>query len=51
MIANNITKINYKYNVVGVKKALHEKNRLTNTGNRIDTIHGTITFDTEIEKG
>ena len=32
-------------------KQLKFKNGLTNTGNRINAINGTITFDTKIEKG
>ncbi|TDG37546.1 ATP-binding protein [Pedobacter changchengzhani] len=48
---NNNIKINYKDDGVGIAKALQCKNGLTNTGTRINTINGTITFDTEIEKG
>ena len=48
---NNFIKINYKDNGVGLSEALKFKNGLTNTGNRINAINGTITFDTKIEKG
>ncbi|WP_235524242.1 ATP-binding protein [Pedobacter sp. Hv1] len=43
--------IYYTDNGIGLSKDTLFKNGLTNTGNRIDHIHGTITFDTETEKG
>jgi len=46
-------KINIYYtdNGIGIAGKPQPKNGLTNTGNRIDAIGGTITFDTKVEKG
>jgi len=46
-------KINIYYtdNGVGIKGEVQPNNGLTNTGTRIDAIGGTITFDTNVEKG
>lgn len=44
-------KINYTDNGKGLTKGTPFKNGLTNTGNRINNISGSITFDTQIEKG
>jgi hypothetical protein len=43
--------INYSDNGVGNSKTLKFKNGLQNVGNRIKTINGTFTFDTETHKG
>lgn len=50
---NNSTalEISYSDNGKGVKNQLHSKNGLQNVENRIFSINGTITFDTEFEKG
>lgn len=44
-------KISYTDNGVGFDDAQTFNNGLTNTGNRINTISGNITFDTKAEKG
>ncbi|MBV8327190.1 hypothetical protein [Chryseobacterium sp.] len=48
---NNTIKIYYKDNGIGISGDLIQKNGLTNTGSRIETIDGEITFDTKTEKG
>ena len=59
--ANNVTisfkqnkqviTIHYQDNGTGITESTQFKNGLTNTGNRINNISGTITFDTQNEKG
>ncbi|NQX40123.1 tetratricopeptide repeat protein [Pedobacter steynii] len=44
-------KIYYTDNGVGMSDKASFKNGLRNTGNRIDAIHGEITFDIKVEKG
>ncbi|WP_316826446.1 tetratricopeptide repeat protein [Pedobacter miscanthi] len=46
-------KINIYYtdNGIGISGKPQAKNGLTNTGNRIKAINGTLTFDTNVEKG
>lgn len=44
-------KIYYTDNGVGMSDETSFKNGLRNTGNRIDTIRGEITFDVKVEKG
>lgn len=44
-------KIYYTDNGVGMSDETSFKNGLRNTGNRIDAIHGEITFDIKVEKG
>ena len=44
-------KINYSDNGVGSENKLKIKNGLQNVENRIDSIKGTVTFETEIGKG
>lgn len=44
-------KIHYTDNGVGMSDETSFKNGLRNTGNRIDAIHGEITFDIKVEKG
>lgn len=48
---NNLVDIQYKDNGVGISGDIIYKNGLRNTASRIETINGTITFDTKIEKG
>ncbi|MEJ5962225.1 tetratricopeptide repeat-containing sensor histidine kinase [Pedobacter immunditicola] len=43
--------IYYTDNGIGMKESTKRNNGLRNTGNRIDTIKGAITFDTKVEKG
>jgi signal transduction histidine kinase len=43
--------IYYTDNGIGMEENTQRNNGLRNTGNRIDTIKGAITFDTKIEKG
>ncbi|KEQ31782.1 histidine kinase [Pedobacter antarcticus 4BY] len=43
--------IHYTDNGIGLPKEMQFKNGLTNTGNRIKSIHGEITFDTKVERG
>ncbi|MFD0749189.1 ATP-binding protein [Mucilaginibacter calamicampi] len=43
--------IYYTDNGVGMKDGVSYKNGLTNTGNRINSLQGTITFDTNIQQG
>jgi len=43
--------IHYIDNGVGMDQSTKFQNGLRNTGNRIDVIHGEITFDTTAEKG
>ncbi|WGQ11303.1 ATP-binding protein [Pedobacter gandavensis] len=43
--------IYYADNGIGISEETQFKNGLTNTGNRIESIHGTITFDTKAQKG
>jgi len=47
----NKISISYKDNGIGISGTPHFNNGLTNTGNRIEDIGGTITFDTNVEKG
>lgn len=49
-LGNHIN-IRYTDDGVGISKELQFNNGLTNTGNRIKSINGTITFDTKSEKG
>lgn len=46
-----LVNIYYTDNGVGIPEEIRFNNGLRNTGNRIDTIQGTITFDTKVEKG
>nr|WP_315027601.1 hypothetical protein [uncultured Chryseobacterium sp.] len=48
---NDLIKIYYTDNGKGIKGGMIYKNGLTNTGSRIEAIHGEIIFDTETEKG
>ncbi len=48
---NNHINIHYADDGIGISKGIQFNNGLTSTGNRIKNIHGTITFDTESEKG
>ncbi|SIQ34881.1 tetratricopeptide repeat-containing sensor histidine kinase [Chryseobacterium sp. RU33C] len=48
---NNRVDIQYKDNGIGISGDLIYKNGLRNTASRIETINGTITFETKIEKG
>ncbi|WAC39359.1 tetratricopeptide repeat-containing sensor histidine kinase [Pedobacter sp. SL55] len=48
---NQEIKIYYKDNGVGIPKSAQFKNGLTNTGNRIKNISGSITFETLTETG
>ncbi len=48
---DNHINIYYTDNGIGLSKDIVFKNGLTNTGNRIAHIHGSLTFDTETEKG
>ena len=48
---NNKININYADNGIGIKEKTEFRNGLRNTGNRIDSINGEITFDTKIERG
>lgn len=43
--------IYYTDNGVGIKGTVSYKNGLTNTGNRINSLQGTITFDTNVQQG
>jgi signal transduction histidine kinase len=43
--------ISYTDDGIGIQQDIKFKNGLTNTGNRINSISGTINFETEIEKG
>lgn len=43
--------INYKDNGIGMPKGILFKNGLSNTGNRIKSIYGDITFDQQHKKG
>jgi len=43
--------IYYTDNGIGMEENTQRNNGLRNTGNRIDTIKGAITFDTKVEKG
>ena len=43
--------IYYTDNGIGMEEDSQRNNGLRNTGNRIDTIKGAITFDTKVEKG
>ncbi|MFN0254440.1 tetratricopeptide repeat-containing sensor histidine kinase [Pedobacter ureilyticus] len=43
--------IHYRDNGVGLIKGIEFKNGLTNTGTRINNISGSITFDTQTERG
>ena len=47
----NIININYTDDGIGIKQHTKFNNGLTNTGNRINSISGTIIFETKIEKG
>jgi tetratricopeptide (TPR) repeat protein len=48
---NNCINIYYTDNGIGISKERQFNNGLTNTGNRIKSIHGEIIFDTKAEKG
>lgn len=48
---NSHIHIHYTDNGIGVSKETKFNNGLTSTGNRIKSINGTITFDTNSEKG
>jgi len=48
---DNHLHINYMDNGVGFPAEVHYGNGLTNTGNRIQHMGGTITFDTKLQKG
>lgn len=48
---NNHIHIHYTDDGIGISTEKRFKNGLTNTGNRIKSIHGAITFDTIAEKG
>lgn len=48
---NNTINIYYTDNGIGIPDELQYKNGLTNTGNRINSINGAITFETKAEKG
>lgn len=50
-IQNQNLYIFYKDNGIGLPKALKFNNGLRNTGNRINSIGGTIIFDDKVEKG
>lgn len=47
----NLVNIYYTDNGIGMPIDTKFKNGLTNTGNRINTINGTITFDKTVDKG
>ena len=51
MQTNNCIHIYYTDNGIGMSKERQFNNGLTNTGNRIKSIHGEIIFDTKAEKG
>ncbi|MGE8527386.1 tetratricopeptide repeat-containing sensor histidine kinase [Chryseobacterium rhizosphaerae] len=48
---NNLVEIQYKDNGIGISGDFVHKNGLRNAASRIESINGTITFDTKIEKG
>lgn len=48
---DNMVKIQYTDNGIGIPGDMIYKNGLTNTGTRIAAIHGAIIFDNESEKG
>ncbi|MGY0035742.1 sensor histidine kinase [Pedobacter sp. NJ-S-72] len=48
---NNCINIYYTDNGIGISKEGQFNNGLTNTGNRIKSIHGEIIFETKAEKG
>lgn len=48
---NNMIKIQYTDNGIGIPADLHYKNGLRNTVSRIENINGEITFDNTTEKG
>ena len=48
---NQHIQINYADDGIGMKKATQFKNGLTNTVNRIKSLNGEITFDTETDSG
>ncbi len=48
---NNLVKIQYTDDGIGIPGDMLYKNGLTNTGTRIDGIHGEIIFDNKSEKG
>ncbi|MGX5684557.1 tetratricopeptide repeat-containing sensor histidine kinase [Chryseobacterium cucumeris] len=48
---NNVVEIQYKDNGIGIPGDLVYKNGLRNAASRIETINGTLTFETKIEKG
>lgn len=50
-IQNQKLYISYKDNGIGLPKTLKFNNGLRNTGNRINGIGGTITFDDKVDKG
>lgn len=43
--------ISYSDNGIGIQENIQVKNGLTNTGNRIKSISGVLTFETKVEKG
>ncbi|MGX7666058.1 tetratricopeptide repeat-containing sensor histidine kinase [Flavobacterium pedocola] len=47
----NVIQIKYSDNGVGISEQLNLKNGLTNAENRINAIKGTITFETDTNKG
>ena len=48
---NSRINIYYTDNGIGLTEDVQHKNGLRNTGNRIASIHGEITFDTKVDKG
>jgi signal transduction histidine kinase len=48
---NNVIEVNYSDNGIGFSNELNLKNGLQNVENRIHAINGTITFDSETNKG
>lgn len=48
---NDLVKIQYSDNGIGISGDMIYKNGLTNTGSRIEAIDGEIIFDTKTEKG
>jgi tetratricopeptide (TPR) repeat protein len=48
---DNHISLHYADDGIGISKGTQFNNGLTSTGNRIKSIHGTITFDTKSEKG
>ena len=50
-MTKNDLKIEYSDNGIGIKEGLKAKNGLQNVENRIKTLNGSFTFDTDNEKG